>query len=60
MTAMRDNSVERKALSLLSALENSGRSVSRVVVEGRRIEVVLTSGDGLDEFDRIDMRHDKA
>jgi hypothetical protein len=60
MNVRRDNSIEAKALSLLSALEASGRPVSRVVLEGRRIEVVLTSNENVDEFDRIDMRHDKT
>jgi hypothetical protein len=60
MNVRRNSSVEKKALSLLSALEQAGRPVSRVVVEGRRIEFVLASGEAFDDFDRIDMRHGKT
>lgn len=57
---MAAGSLEEKALSLLTALENAGRSVSRIAVEGRRIEIVLSTGDSADEFDGIDMRHGKT
>lgn len=57
---MATGTLEQKALSLLKALENAGKPVSSIAVEGRRIEIVLSSGDRLDEFDRIDMRHGKT
>ena len=60
MSVRCNNSLEKKALSLLSAVELSGRTVSSVVVEGHRIEVVLASSNKVDDFDGIDMRHDKA
>ena len=54
------STVEKKAISLLKTLEAAGKSVSSIAVEGRRIEIVLTSGDRMDEFDGIDMRHGKT
>lgn len=57
---MAAGSLERKALSLLETLEKAGKSVSKIAVEGRRIEIVLASGESVDEFDRIDMRHGKT
>ncbi|MDJ0995625.1 MAG: hypothetical protein QNI90_18745 [Dinoroseobacter sp.] len=51
---------EQKALSLLNAFERAGRAVSRVVVDGRRIELELAPSDDRDEYDRIDMRHGKT
>lgn len=53
-------SVEQRALALLNTFERAGKSVSRVTIEGRRIELVLASEQTADEFDRIDMRHDKT
>ena len=52
--------LEQKALSLLAAFEMAGKSVTAVAVEGQRIEFVLSSGETVDEFDRIEMRHGKA
>ncbi|NDW47476.1 hypothetical protein [Ruegeria sp. PrR005] len=52
--------IEKKALSLLSALERAGKSVSSVAVEGRRIEILLSTGEAIDEFDKLEMRHGKA
>lgn len=57
---MAGNSIEQKAIGLLSAFEKAGKAVSRVIVEGRKIEVVLASGESADDFDRIDMRHGKT
>lgn len=57
---MTKNTTEKRALSLLKVLENAGKSVRVVAVEGRRIEIVLASGESLDEFDGIDMRHGKT
>ena len=52
--------LEQQALNLLNIFEKAGKSVSRVTIEGRRIELVLSKEDSRDEFDRIDMRHDKT
>lgn len=52
--------LEQQALSLLKAFENAGKTVSRVTIEGRRIELVLSKADSRDEFDRINMRHDQT
>lgn len=52
--------IERAALSLLETFESAGRPVSRVVVDGKKIELVLSERETLDEFDRIDMRHGKT
>ncbi len=57
---MTARTIEQKALSLLKTLEASGKAVSSISVEGRRIELVLSSGERVDEFDRIDMRHGKT
>ena len=57
---MAAGSLEKKALSLLEALEKAEKSVNKIAVEGRRIEIVLASGESVDEFDRIDMRHGKT
>lgn len=58
---MAAGTIEQKALSLLQAFENAGKPVSRVVVEGRKIEVVLQVVQvEEDEFERIDMRHGKT
>ena len=54
---MATGTVEQKALNLLAALERAGKSVSGIVLDGRRIEVTLATGENHDEFDRIDMRH---
>lgn len=52
--------IEKRALGLLKTFERAGKVVSRVTVEGRKIEIVLSQPKAEDEFDRIDMRHDKA
>ncbi|WP_299632016.1 hypothetical protein [uncultured Roseobacter sp.] len=53
--------VEKKALSFLKALEAEGHIVKRVVVEGKRIELELeTTTAGSCDFDKVDMRYDKA
>lgn len=57
---MSATSLEKRALSLLTTFEKAGKVVRRVTIEGRRIEIELTSGDSQDEFDRIDMRHGKT
>lgn len=57
---MARTSMEEKALRLLSAFERAGRTVGRVTIDGRKIELVLLTEQCADEFERIDMRHDKA
>ena len=57
---MARTTIEEKALRLLSAFERAGRSVGRVTVEGSKIEIVFSEINQLDEFERIEMRHDKA
>jgi len=57
---MPSKKLEQSALSLLNAFENAGKSVSRVIIEGRKIEIVLTKEHDADDFDRIDMRHGKT
>lgn len=57
---MATTKLEQSALSLLSAFESAGKSVSRVIVEGKRIELVLSTEHDDDDFDKIDMRHDKT
>jgi predicted metalloenzyme YecM len=57
---MPSTKLEQSALSLLAAFESAGKSVSRVIVDGRRIELVLSKEHDADDFDRIDMRHDKT
>lgn len=52
--------VEQRALSLLNTFEKSGRTVSRVTVEGNKIEFVLSTEPTGDEFERIEMRYDKT
>lgn len=57
---MSATTIEQRALRLLNTLESAGKSVSRVVVEGRRIEIELAGSCDGDEFDGIDMCHGKA
>ena len=52
--------IEKKALGLLNTFERAGKSVSRVTIEGCKIEIVLSKPKQTDEFERIDMRHDKT
>ncbi len=57
---MAKSNIEQKALSLLAALESAGKSVSSVTLDGRRIEVEFSNDESSDQFDGIDMRHDKT
>ena len=57
---MPSSKTEQAALSLLKAFESAGQPVSRVIVDGKRIELELAISDDRDEFDRIDMRHGKT
>ena len=57
---MARTSIEEKALRLLHVFERAGRSVRRVTVDGKKIELVLADTPVVDEFERIDMRHDKT
>jgi hypothetical protein len=47
-------------VGLLKAFESAGKSVSRVVIDGKKIEIVLSKEQDGDDFDRIDMRHGKT
>ncbi|NOR29693.1 MAG: hypothetical protein GQ539_01175 [Sulfitobacter sp.] len=57
---MSATTIEKKALGLLKAFEAAGKTVSRVSIDGRKIELVLTRGTEADEFERIDMHHGKT
>lgn len=57
---MSSATTEQKAIRLLQAMERTGKAVSSVVVEGRRIEVKFDGGLPSDEFERLEMRHGKA
>lgn len=54
---MAARTVEQRALTLLATFERAGKSVSRVTIEGRKIELVLSKEYDVDEFDEINMRH---
>jgi len=54
------SNVELKALSLLNTFEKAGKTVNSITIDGRRIQLILTKGETVDEFDGIDMRHGKA
>ena len=57
---MSASAIEQKALSLLRTFENAGKSVSRITIEGKKIELVLATEQTPDEYAGIDMRYDKA
>lgn len=52
--------IEDKALRLLAAFERAGKSVERVTIDGKRIELVLVEPGQVDEFERVDMTYGKA
>lgn len=53
-------SIEQKALKVIAAFEKAGRSIRCVTLDGRKIELELSPTSDADEFERIDMRHDKT
>ncbi|WP_417247392.1 MULTISPECIES: hypothetical protein [Celeribacter] len=57
---MAGSSIEQKAIGLLQAFEKAGKSVSRVMIDGKKVELYFEQPKAIDEFDRIDMRHDKT
>lgn len=57
---MAASKLEQKAISLLNTLEKAGKTVSRIAIQGTRIEVVFDRSETEDEFDGIDMRHGKT
>lgn len=57
---MSATNIEQKALRLLNAFEDAGKTVSRVAIDGRKIEIVLTRAKENDDFAGIDMRHGKT
>lgn len=52
--------IEDKALELLKRFEGAGKTVGRISVEGRKIELVLIGSSETDDFEGLDMRHDKT
>ena len=52
--------IEDKALELLNRFERAGKMVGRVSIEGKKIELVLLDQTQRDDFEGIDMRHDKT
>jgi hypothetical protein len=54
--------MEQKAIGLLNALERAGKSVVRVTIEGKKIEVELAvnGSEASDQFEGLNLRHDKA
>jgi hypothetical protein len=57
---MSATNIEQRALGLLNAFENAGKTVSRVSIDGRKIEIVLTANKKTDEYEGIDMHHGKT
>lgn len=57
---MAGKTIEERALRMLRVFEAAGKTVSRVTIEGKRIELVLTKPQDSDEFDGVDMRYDKT
>lgn len=54
------SNIETKALSIIEAFERSGKKVSRVILDGRRIEVELVCVEDQDSFAHVDMRYGKT
>jgi hypothetical protein len=52
--------IEDKALRLLAAFERAGKSVGRVTVDGKKIELTLVEVGPVDEFETVEMTHGKA
>lgn len=54
-------STDRRAVLLVQALEEAGQTVQRVVIEGKRLEVILRSdrepsATSEDEFELVEMK----
>ena len=54
-------SSDRRALLLVQAFEEAGRTVCRVVIEGKRVEIFLGEYEGTtlnskDDFDPVEMK----
>ena len=47
--------IEDKALRLMAAFERAGKSVGRITIDGRKIELVSDDPGRADEFERVDM-----
>lgn len=54
------SNVEKRALSLCTIFEKAGKTVNRVTIEGKKIELVLSKEQEIDEFEGIDMQHGKT
>lgn len=57
---MPGKSSDQKALALLRAFEQAGKEVSSIAIDGRKIELTFLQSERQDEFDRIEMCHDKT
>ncbi|WP_299663911.1 hypothetical protein [uncultured Ruegeria sp.] len=48
---------EARAVKYINAFEDAGKTIRKVVVEGKRVEIEFVDPDeGKDEFDKLDMR----
>lgn len=52
--------IEDKALRLLTAFERAGKSVGRVTVNGKKIELVLVEPSQVDDFEKVEMTYGKT
>lgn len=52
---MTTRTTSQRAVSLVEAMESRGKTVRRVIVDGRRIELELANGEPVDDFDAVDM-----
>lgn len=52
--------IEDKALRCVAAFERAGKSVGRVTIDGKKIELILVESRQDDEFERVDMKYGKA
>lgn len=50
---------EDRALKYVHAFERDGKTVRKVLIDGRKIELTLDDGTALDEFDAVDMSREK-
>lgn len=48
-----------KALDLAQRFRKAGFPVAKVVIDGKRVEVILKDADDADPFDLADLRRDK-
>ena len=48
-----------KALELAQRFRNAGFPVAKVVIDGKRVEVILKDSEEADPFDQVDLRRVK-